>query len=77
MAKQRMTKKRILTEYEEFRILAMVLDKFLWIGAAFMGWGLYVSISNSFNAAIPYLLAGIILLGVFSWIIIKEFEHLR
>ncbi|MBI4143754.1 hypothetical protein HY486_00715 [Candidatus Woesearchaeota archaeon] len=70
-------RKRVLTEHEEFRIMSMVLDKFLWIGTAFMGWGLYVSITDSFKASVPYLVAGAITLALFSWIVIKEFEHLR
>ncbi|MDP6293336.1 MAG: hypothetical protein QF486_00405 [Candidatus Woesearchaeota archaeon] len=70
-------RKRVLTEHEEFKVMGMVLDKFLWIGAAFMGWGLYVSISSNFNDAIQFLVAGTAILAIFSWIVLKEFEHLR
>jgi len=72
-----MKKKRRLAGHEEFEIMKLVLDKFLWIGAAFMGWGLYRSISYDFQDGFWYILAGALVMLVFSWVIIREFEQVR
>ena len=72
-----MKMKRRLSGSEEFEIMKLVLDKFLWLGSAFVGWGLYKSIVSDFQEGIWFILAGAILMIVFAWIIIKEFEHIR
>ncbi len=30
-----------MTEQQEFEIMKLVLDKFLWLGFIVMGWGMY------------------------------------
>jgi hypothetical protein len=73
-----MTKiKRRLTHSEEFEIMKLVLDKFLWLGVAFVGWGLYRSIAATFNEGIWYIGAGAVIMLIFAWIILSEFERLR
>ena len=72
-----MKMKRRLSGSEEFEIMKLVLDKFLWLGSAFVGWGLYKSIVSDLQEGIWFILAGAILMIVFAWIIIKEFEHIR
>ncbi|MBD3303723.1 hypothetical protein GF343_01135 [Candidatus Woesearchaeota archaeon] len=72
-----MKSKRKLTEQEEFEIMKMVLDKFLWLGIVILGYGLYVSITNSFNTGIWYIVAGAVVLVLFAWFVIKEFEFIR
>ncbi len=69
--------KRRLAGHEEFEIMKMVLDKFLWLGTALMGWGLYVSISATWQDGLWYILAGALLALAFSWIVIREFEAVR
>lgn len=69
--------KRILTEGEEFEIMKLVLDKFLWLGTGLFGWGLYVAITETFDASLYFILSGIVFMFLFSWIIVKEFEHRR
>lgn len=69
--------KRRLAGHEEFEIMKMVLDKFLWLGTALMGWGLYKSISATWQDGLWYILAGALLALVFSWIVINEFEAVR
>jgi len=69
--------KRRLSSQEEFQIMKLVLDKFLWIGAAFMGWGLYKSVAVDFAAGIWFIITGAAIMLVFAWIIIKEFEAIR
>jgi len=69
--------KRRLTEKEEFEIMKLVLDKFLWIGMIILGVGLYLSITESFKTGIWYIVAGAVVLVLFAWFIIKEFEFIR
>ena len=69
--------KRRLTGAEEFEIMKLVLDKFLWIGAALMGWGLYTSLVTTFQEGIWFIVAGGLIMLVFAWIVIREFEAIR
>ena len=69
--------KRRLSEQQEFDIMKMVLDKFLWLGFGIMAYGLY----QMFNATIPiglsWMIAGAVILLLFTWIIIKQYEIIR
>jgi hypothetical protein len=68
-------KKRQMTEEQEFEIMKMVLDKFLWLGFIVMGWGMYLSIKDA--AILPglwYMIAGTVLLLLFVFIIVKEYQ---
>lgn len=69
--------KRRLSEHEEFEIMKLVMDKFLWIGTALLGWGLFRSLAVDFTDGFWYILTGALVMLVFSWIIVKEFEQIR
>lgn len=69
--------KRMLTEQEEFSIMKLVLDKFLWLGTALMGYGLYVTIARTLLEGSYYFISGAVIMLVFAWIIIREFELIR
>ncbi|MBI4451684.1 hypothetical protein HY642_06940 [Candidatus Woesearchaeota archaeon] len=70
--------KRRLTQAEEFEIMKMVLDKFLWIGTVLMGWGLYRSLTDETTTnGVWYMVAGAVVLLAFALIIVREFEQLR
>lgn len=78
MAKPPLTgKKRILTHSEEFDIMKLVLDKFLWLGMLLLLIGIYLSISKTFLDGFWFMISGSLVMMVFAWIIIKEFERLR
>lgn len=67
--------KQKLSKDQEFEIMKLVLDKFLWLGFVVMGWGMYLSLStSSFLAGIWYMIAGAVLLLLFVLIIVKEYE---
>lgn len=70
MAKQ----KRRLTISEEFEILKLVLDKFLWLGFIIMAFGLYSIFNGDFTGGITWIVIGAIVLLLFIVIIVKEFE---
>ena len=69
--------KRRLSEKEEFEIMKLVLDKFLWLGFGIMAYGIYRALMYSFKAGIWFIVAGALLLILFAWFIIREFEFAR
>ena len=67
-----------MSEQQEFEIMKLVLDKFLWLGFIIMGWGMYQSLSqSSVLAGIWYMVAGAVVLLLFVIIIVKEYEILK
>jgi len=69
--------KRRLTEKEEFEIMKLVLDKFLWLGFGIMAFGIYKAIVYGFRSGIWFIGAGIFILLIFAWFIAREFEFVR
>ena len=75
MAKRRSSGKRRMSEQQEFEVMKLVLDKFLWLGFIVMGWGMYQAIRDS--AVLPglwYMIAGAVLLIIFMAVIVKEYD---
>ena len=66
---------RRLSSSEEFSIMHAVLDKFLWLGVVFVGLGLWKLLDS--QEPLWYLLVGVIVLILFAWIIVREFERIR
>ncbi|MBI4151473.1 hypothetical protein HY496_00755 [Candidatus Woesearchaeota archaeon] len=67
--------KKKMTADQEFQILKLVLDKFLWLGFLVMGWGMYQALTTS--TVLPglwFMVAGAVLLFLFVIIIVKEYE---
>ena len=72
--------KRRLTQDQEFEIMKLVLDKFLWIGFLIMGFGVYTLYQAGINAlttGISLIVAGAIVLLLFMILIVKEYEIIR
>jgi hypothetical protein len=70
-----MAKKRRMTKQQEFEVMKLVLDKFLWLGFIVMGWGLVVILRDAvLTPGLWYIGAGAVLLVLFALIIIKEYE---
>ncbi len=74
---KRMKVKRRLSQTEEFEIMKLVLDKILWLGFIVMGYGLYRSFIGFIQDGLYYLIAGAIVLALFAWFMVKEFERIR
>lgn len=74
---KRMKVKRRLSQTEEFEIMKLVLDKVLWLGFIVMGYGLYRSFIGFIQDGLYYLIAGGVILALFAWFIVKEFERIR
>lgn len=67
--------KRRMTEQQEFEIMKLVLDKFLWLGFIVMGWGMYTAIRDSIILpGLWYMIAGAVILFLFLIIIVREYE---
>lgn len=69
--------KRRLSEQQEFEILKMVLDKFLWLGLGIMAYGLYLMANASTQIGLAWMVAGAVILLIFTWIIVKQYEIIR
>lgn len=71
--------KRKMTPEQEFDVMKMVLDKFLWLGFIIMAFGLYMMIRSSELAykGFTLIVAGGIILLLFTILIVKEFEVIR
>ncbi|MBU0628680.1 MAG: hypothetical protein KKC75_05790 [Nanoarchaeota archaeon] len=66
--------KKRLTPSEEFEIMKMVLDKFLWLGVAIMGYGLYRIFVGTSMTGFSMIIIGAIILVLFLILIVKEYE---
>ena len=87
MAKKRKTSspsflkkiKRRMTPDQEFEIMRLVLDKFLWLGFIIMAFGLYLMIMapELMYKGFTMIIAGGIVLILFTILIVKEFEIIK
>ncbi|MBT3813817.1 hypothetical protein HOE37_04945 [Candidatus Woesearchaeota archaeon] len=76
--KRKINGKKQMTEDQEFQIMKLVLDKFLWLGFIVMGWGMYVAIRDTMMfPGLWYMIGGAVLLFLFLVIIVKEYEILK
>ena len=69
--------KRRLSPGEEFEIMKLVLDKFLWLGFGVMAFGLYKILSQTITEGVYYIVAGAAVLLLFMILIVKEYEFIR
>jgi hypothetical protein len=72
MAKQ----KKKMTPEQEFEIMKLVLDKFLWLGFGIMAFGLYVIVSTADTVykGFSFMIIGALILVLFMALILKEYE---
>ena len=70
---QTTTGRKRLTAEQEFQIMKLVFDKFLWLGFGLMAFWLYRILTDVLEA-IAWLIAGIVVLLLFTWIVVKEYE---
>ncbi len=67
--------KKRMSQVQEFEIMKLVLDKFLWLGFGIMAFGLYIMLSQE-NVAdgLYYMVAGAVVLFILLIIIVREYE---
>ena len=67
--------KKSLTKDQEFEIMKLVLDKFLWLGIGIMAYGLYrIFVGFDIVKTIVIMIAGAIVLILFMVLLLKEFQ---
>lgn len=66
--------KKKLTQTEEFEIMKLVLDKFLWLGFGIMTYGLWSMFKYGVSEGLGLIIAGAVVSVLFLIIVIKEYE---
>ncbi len=66
--------KRRLSQAEEFEVMKLIFDKFLWLGVSMMALGLYSIFYATFKAGLAWILTGAVILVLFLILIVKEYE---
>ena len=67
--------KKKLTRQEEFEILKLVLDKFLWVGFLIMLYGLYRTMGGTTLATGLWIMAGgAVILLLLMTLLVREYE---
>ena len=69
--------KKRLSEQQEFELMKLVLDKFLWVGFIVMAFGAYQMAVNDIATGSLWFIAGVALLLLFVLLMVKEYEIVR
>ena len=69
--------KKRLSQQQEFEIMRLVLDKYLWLGFGIMAYGLYQMFNTGIPIGLAWMVAGTVILFLFTWIIVKQYEIIR
>jgi hypothetical protein len=69
--------KKRLTDDQEFQIMKLVLDKFLWVGTIIMIFGLWVMAQRRLLDGVAFISIGAIVLILFLIIVVKEYEIVK
>jgi hypothetical protein len=69
--------KKRLTPTEEFEIMKLVLDKFLWVGIGIMAFGLYKIFVGTSLSGFSLIVTGAIILVIFLILMVKEYEIIK
>ena len=67
-------KKRKLSWDEEFRIMLLVLDKFLWLGFIIMGYGMFRLLEYADTIGFYFMFIGATILIIFIYLLVKNYE---
>jgi len=69
--------KKRLTQAQEFDLMKLVLDKFLWAAMIIVGFGFFKLYAGAFTEGLYIVLAGAVVFILFMILIIREYEFLR
>jgi hypothetical protein len=71
--------KKRLTQNEEFEIMKLVLDKFLWLGFGIMAFGFYTLVTGQTEMikSLSLLFGGAVILVIFMIIVVREYEIVK
>ncbi|MCD6589913.1 hypothetical protein J7K74_01875, partial [Candidatus Woesearchaeota archaeon] len=68
-----------LTRQEEFELMKVILDKFLWTGIIIMLFGIYRIIFGlgALGYNIIVVVVGAVIMVLFNWLLVREFEYAK
>ena len=69
--------KKRMTEAQEFEIMKLVFDKFLWVGFGVMIFGVYKMLTIGISEGLYYIVIGAVMLIALMVLIIKEYEVIK
>lgn len=72
--------KKHLTRQEEFDILKLILDKFLWLGVGIMAYGFFLvlnPIQYNIGLGLLVMLGGAVLLIIFMNLLMRQYYFLK
>ncbi|MBI2548660.1 hypothetical protein HYW21_04890 [Candidatus Woesearchaeota archaeon] len=71
--------KKRLTRQEEFEVMKLVLDKFLWIGVLVMLFGAYQMTVGDYSVTkgLSFVVVGAIVLVLMLILIVREYEVIQ
>ncbi|MFW6230549.1 MAG: hypothetical protein ACOC32_00840 [Nanoarchaeota archaeon] len=72
--------KRLLNHDQEFEIMKLVLDKFLWVGLGVMVYGIWRLVEGGMDALLQglgFIVVGAVVLMLFMALLVKEFEFIE
>jgi len=75
MAAQKITGKRTFSSQQEFEMMKLILDKFLWIGAAIVLYGFYLmAVKTDVVDSLLMIAAGAIVFIIFIVLLVRDYE---
>lgn len=66
--------KKHLSQEQEFQIMKLVLDKFLWIGLGIMLLGFWDLTQKNIASGVSWIVAGAVVLILFVVLILRHYE---
>ena len=70
--------KKRLTHDQEFQIMKIVLDKFLWIGTIMVLYALYLGVAQNLpGEAVAWGIAGFVVWILFGVMLVREYEIIK
>ncbi|MBU0667411.1 MAG: hypothetical protein ABIC91_04535 [Nanoarchaeota archaeon] len=71
--------KKHMSKDQEFEMLKLVLDKFLWLGVILMAFGFYklINMTADFWFGFAILVGGGVVMFLFMWILIREYHFIK
>lgn len=69
--------KKQLTRQEEFELMKLMINKFLWVGVAFLLFGVYKMVNGDMGMGFFIGLAGAVIMLLFVWLLVREFEYAK
>ncbi len=75
MAAKQIVGKRMFTSDQEFQMMKLVLDKFLWVGTVVIVYGAYLmAVKADITDSLLMIAAGVIVFIIFIVMLVRDYE---